>query len=241
MDGLPIVLREEKTYRENSEFYGKVEHQCPSELKEPSIPVMVGEKGVEEVGMKDLEEGKIRPVVTQNKEAVHIPVTGQPENHGEVEMNRHIREVGAKHTLHGERRVTHVRVDSLYTPRKPSCTDEGVNGGRHQIGPVVQMGLLLGASLRKRPRNFKSPNSLNSPSGPSQNHVFRKNSDIPPFLDLNNSATFYNGSTADIPSLGFAQPDEDMGVDSCIIPKMQHGSASTAIEKEVADIIGVGT
>ncbi|KAI3799438.1 hypothetical protein L1987_34736 [Smallanthus sonchifolius] len=241
MDGLPIVLREEKTYREIAELYGKVEHLWPPVLKEPAIPAMVGEKGGEEAKMMDLEEGEIRPVVTQNMEAADFPVTGQPENQGEVETNRHVGEVGDKHTLHGEKRAAHVWVDSHCTPRKPRATDDGVNGGPDQIRPSVQMGLPSGASSRKRPRNFIRPNSLNSPSGPSQNHVFGKNSDIPPFPDLNNPVTFYTGSSVDIPSLGFAQPDDDMGVDSCtFFPETQLGSAFVAIENEVANTIDVG-
>ncbi|KAI3801847.1 hypothetical protein L1987_29964 [Smallanthus sonchifolius] len=185
----------------------EVEHSWPLDLKEPSIPVMVGENGGEDAGMLDLEEGEIQPVVTQNREATTILVAGHPENQREAEMTRPIGEVGTN-TLHGERWAAHVGVDFLCTLRKSRAADVEVNGGSDHLGSATQMDLHSLVSSRKRPSNFRSPCSLNSPSGPNQNEIFGKKADIPPFPDLNNHVIVYIGSPADTHSLGFVHPDE---------------------------------
>ncbi|KAI3754748.1 hypothetical protein L1987_54538 [Smallanthus sonchifolius] len=161
MDGIPIVLREEKTFREIAGLLGKViepfevnliwnkrayhiwvkevEHAWPPALKEPSATATVRDKGVDEEEGAELEEGEFRAT----------PATGNQELQEEVEMIRHIGDAAAP-TLHGESQELHVGMDFLCTPRKSRVTEDGIIGGPDHLGPSNQVGLPSVVSSRKK-------------------------------------------------------------------------------------------
>ncbi|KAI3820444.1 hypothetical protein L1987_07991 [Smallanthus sonchifolius] len=242
MNGIPIVLRDEDTFREIVGLSGRiielfdfswdkfdvssgsclvlhnsgrkideeinlnwdnrlyrvwvseVEHPWPPELKVVAAPASGGEKGVVGDGAMDLEEGEFRPFVIQNSGAVECPSEVQPEIQGEGETKSLLGEDGRQQTLHGESRAAHGMGNSL------SPKVDGVNVGPVQNGHVSYVGRFSCASSRKRPRNHRSPVSIDSPMGQSQ------------------------------------------GDGSCtIVPDTQPVAAVADLDKEVADTMEVGT
>ncbi|KAI3818731.1 hypothetical protein L1987_12548 [Smallanthus sonchifolius] len=228
MDGLPLVLREENTYRGIAGLYGRVikpfhflwdefdvssgsclvlhnsgknideeillnwnnksysvwvkevELLWPPELKEGTIFANEGEKEPvldEEMG---LEEGEFRPIIEQNMGPEYAPDVEQSENQGEGEPIRHSGEAEGLRQVHvGE---------ALCTPRNTQSKVVGFMAEQILDGPNLYLGQLTCPSSRKRPRNRRSPISIDSLSVQNQGVGSGRSFNIPPFPDLNNPA-----------------------------------------------------
>ncbi|KAI3682353.1 hypothetical protein L1987_82281 [Smallanthus sonchifolius] len=237
MEGLPIVPREEGTFREIAALYGRVIE--PFDFSWGNFDVSSASCLVE--GRMDLEEGEFRPNDAQNLGELKSPVTGHPELRGEVKSMGQMGEAEGLHSLHGDLMAAHDMGENPCIPRNSLPKADSGKWGSSHVGPDPNLGLFTGVSSRKRPRNRRSPVSIDSPSGPLQSGAKGHKFNIPPFPDLNNPTAVFPGSPDDSSSFLSAIPVDIMGTRSTSkIPKTQPVGDPVDLDKEVADTIEVG-
>ncbi|KAI3743584.1 hypothetical protein L1987_61294 [Smallanthus sonchifolius] len=232
MEGIPIVLREEKIFREIAGLYGKsgnrideeillnwkdrsypvwvkeVEHVWPPAPSESPSPVMNGEGETE---MVDVEEGEIRPELSQPVGVGEIPIMDHPEMQKEGESSTCMGKPKGLASLHGEHSEVHV------------------------------MGHLSRASSRKRPRLFRSPISKESTIGLSLFDDTGNRIDIPPFPDLNNpmpSDSASPGESIPMVQVQSVEPAEEEG--DSMVPETMPVGVPMDMDNEVTETIAVG-
>ncbi|KAI3813879.1 hypothetical protein L1987_18614 [Smallanthus sonchifolius] len=256
MDGLPLVLREENTYRGIAGLYGRVIEPfhfswdefdvssgsyMPPELKEGTIFANEGEKEPvldEEMG---LEEGEFWPIVEQNMGPEYAPDVEQSENLGEGEPIRHSGEAEGLRQVHGEGRAAHDMGETLCTPRNTQSKVVGFMAEQSLDGPNLYLGQLTCPSSRKRARNRRSPVSIDSPSVQNQGVGSRRSFNIPPFLDLNNPAIGcpgpFDDSSTSVSDIREENPEDGPGT---LVPETQSVEGYANFDKEVADTMEIG-
>ncbi|KAI3714201.1 hypothetical protein L1987_72797 [Smallanthus sonchifolius] len=283
-EGIPIVLREEKIFREIAGLYGKViepfefswdrfdvssgsclvlhqsgnrideeillnwkdrsypvwvkevEHVWPPAPSESPSPVMNGEG---ETGMVDVEEGEIRPELSQPVGVGEFPIMDHPEMQKEGESSTCMGKPKGLASLHGEHSEVHVVFDSLCTPRNLRNNTPRVIRGVPLSGS--QMGHLSRASSRKRPRLFRSPISKESTIGLSLFDDTGNRIDIPPFPDLNNpmpSDSASPGESIPMVQVQSVEPAEEEG--DSMVPETMPVGVPMDMDNDVTETIAVG-
>ncbi|KAI3730932.1 hypothetical protein L1987_62113 [Smallanthus sonchifolius] len=236
MEGIPIVLREEKIFREIAGLYGKVIE--PFEFSwDRSYPVWV--KEVEHVWPPAPSESP-SPVMNGEGETGMIPIMDHPEMQKEGEPSTCMGKPKGLASLHGEHSEEHVVFDSLCTPRNLRNNTPRVIGGVPLSGS--QMGHLSRASSRKRPRLFRSPISKESTIGLSLFDDTGNRIDIPPFPDLNNpmpSDSASPGESIPMVQVQSVEPAEEEEGDS-MVPETMPVGVPMDMDNEVTETIAVG-
>ncbi|KAI3774420.1 hypothetical protein L1987_48975 [Smallanthus sonchifolius] len=219
MEGLPIVLRDENSYRD----------------------IAGGDLGWRWDWFDGFGRRRNPPDGVPELRKMGFPITGNPETQGGGETSDHAGETEGRQTLHGEKNTAHVGGNSLCSPRTPRNKNTGPVVEMDQGGLPIKMGHEYGASSRKRPRCHRSPIHINL----SNNYSMGGDGDIriliPPFLDLNNPMNFYSGAS-DVPlSAETSQPNGIFGTDSgSVVPESQSAGNLGEADKEVAATIEVG-
>ncbi|KAI3712751.1 hypothetical protein L1987_71316 [Smallanthus sonchifolius] len=241
MDGLPLVLREENTYRGIAGLYGRVIelfHFSWDEFDVSSGSCLFLHNSGKNIDEEILLNWNNKSYSVWVKE---VELLWPPElKEGTIFANEGEKEPVLDEEMGLEEGEFWLIVEQNMGPEYAPDVEQSENPGEGE--PIRHAGELTCPSSRKRPRNRRSPVSIESPSVQNQGVGSGRSFNIPPFPDLNNPAIGCPGpfddsstSVSDIPE---ENPEDGPGT---LVPETKSVEGYANFDKDVAYTMEIGT